>query len=161
EHQRDELSRAQSVRTSKAADLERANQYKSEFLANMSHELRTPLNSSLILAKILTDNRTGNLTTEQVKYAQTIRSAGNDLLAIINDILDLSKIEAGKVELSPESISVAAVVEDLLANFQAVAHSKGLRLEAQLASSVARNIETDAQRLGQILRNLVSNALKF
>src|SRR5207245_9090187 len=92
EQQRDELRTAQAVLSAKAADLERANQYKSEFLANMSHELRTPLNSSLILAKILADNRSGNLTEEQVKFAQTISSAGNDLLAIINDILDLSKI---------------------------------------------------------------------
>jgi CHASE3 domain sensor protein len=104
EHQRDELATAQSVLAERAAELERANQYKSEFLANMSHELRTPLNSSLILAKILADNRTRNLTDEQVKFAQTISSAGNDLLAIINDILDLSKIEAGKVELVPEPV---------------------------------------------------------
>ena len=92
-----------STSPSKAAELERANQYKSEFLANMSHELRTPLNSSLILAKLLADNKDGNLTDEQVKFAQTICSAGNDLLALINDILDLSKIEAGKVELTTEA----------------------------------------------------------
>src|SRR5262249_6379550 len=149
---------AQAVLATKAADLERANQYKSEFLANMSHELRTPLNSSLILAKILTDNRTGNLTPEQVKYAQTISSAGNDLLAIINDILDLSKIEAGKVELAPESVAVRAVIDDVLAHFLAVAQNKGLRLEAQLAPQAPQKIETDPQRLAQILRNLVSNA---
>jgi CHASE3 domain sensor protein len=97
EQQKDELSRAQIVLVERATELQRANQYKSEFLANMSHELRTPLNSSLILAKILADNKGGNLTAEQIKYAQTISSAGNDLLAIINDILDLSKVEAGKV----------------------------------------------------------------
>jgi len=112
EHQRDELTQAQTVLTEKATDLERANQYKSEFLANMSHELRTPLNSSLILAKILADNRTGNLTAEQIKFAQTISSAGNDLLAIINDILDLSKIESGKVELAPETVVVARIMDD-------------------------------------------------
>ena len=104
EHQKDELSTAQTVLTEKAAELERANQYKSEFLANMSHELRTPLNSSLILSKLLADNKDGNLTAEQVKFAQTISSAGNDLLVLINDILDLSKIEAGKVELAPEPV---------------------------------------------------------
>ena len=93
--------------TERAAELERANQYKSEFLANMSHELRTPLNSSLILAKLLADNKDGNLTAEQVKFAQTISSAGNDLLALINDILDLSKIEAGKIELAIEPVPIA------------------------------------------------------
>ena len=99
EVQKDELTLSQAAITEKAAELERANQYKSEFLANMSHELRTPLNSSLILAKLLADNKTGNLTDEQVKFAETISSAGSDLLTLINDILDLSKIEAGKVEV--------------------------------------------------------------
>jgi signal transduction histidine kinase/DNA-binding response OmpR family regulator/CHASE3 domain sensor protein len=161
EHQRDELSQAQAVLAAKAADLERANQYKSEFLANMSHELRTPLNSSLILAKILADNRTGNLTPDQVKYAQTISSAGNDLLAIINDILDLSKIEAGKVELSPQAVALPQLIEELLAGFQALAQSKGLYFKATVGPEAPAMLETDPQRLGQILRNLISNALKF
>jgi CheY-like chemotaxis protein/CHASE3 domain sensor protein len=161
EHQRDELARAQTVLTQKAAALERANQYKSEFLANMSHELRTPLNSSLILAKILADNRTGNLTTEQIKYAQTISSAGNDLLAIINDILDLSKVESGKVELAPEPVAVTRVMDDLLQAFQPVAQNKGLGFTATVAPHTPERIETDPQRLGQILKNLISNALKF
>ncbi|HZO21010.1 MAG TPA: response regulator, partial [Steroidobacteraceae bacterium] len=159
--QRDELATAQSVLAQRAADLERANQYKSEFLANMSHELRTPLNSSLILAKILADNRGANLTAEQVKYAQTISSAGHDLLAIINDILDLSKIEAGKVELTPETVLVARVTEPLLKTFQPVAQSKGLAFRIEAAPGAPDRLETDAQRLGQILRNLLSNAFKF
>jgi CheY-like chemotaxis protein/CHASE3 domain sensor protein len=161
EHQRDELSQAQGVLSDKAADLERANQYKSEFLANMSHELRTPLNSSLILAKILADNRNGNLTAEQIKFAQTISSAGNDLLAIINDILDLSKIEAGKVELAPETVVVARVIDNLVRTFQPVAQNKGLGFSAAVAPQAPERLETDPQRLGQILKNLVSNALKF
>jgi CheY-like chemotaxis protein/CHASE3 domain sensor protein len=161
EHQRDELASAQTVLTEKAADLERANQYKSEFLANMSHELRTPLNSSLILAKILADNRTGNLTAEQIKFAQTISSAGNDLLAIINDILDLSKIESGRVELAPEAVVVTRVVDNLVRSFQPVAQNKGLGFNAAVAANAPERIETDPQRLGQILKNLISNALKF
>jgi CheY-like chemotaxis protein/signal transduction histidine kinase len=160
-HQRDELASAQSVLAERAADLERANQYKSEFLANMSHELRTPLNSSLILAKILADNRSGNLTEEQVKFAQTISSAGNDLLAIINDILDLSKIEAGKVELAPEPVVIARILDDLVTTFQPVAQIKGLGFEVTAARDAPERVETDAQRLNQILKNLVSNALKF
>ncbi len=161
EHQKDELSKAQEVLTERAAELERANQYKSEFLANMSHELRTPLNSSLILAKILADNRTGNLTAEQIKYAQTISSAGNDLLAIINDILDLSKIEAGKVELAPELVVVARILDELSRTFQPVAQNKGLGFKIELAPGTPAQLETDPQRVGQILKNLVSNALKF
>jgi CheY-like chemotaxis protein/CHASE3 domain sensor protein len=161
EHQKDELSQAQKVLTERAAELERANQYKSEFLANMSHELRTPLNSSLILAKILADNRTGNLTSEQIKYAQTISSAGNDLLAIINDILDLSKIEAGKVELAPETVVVPRILDDLSRTFQPVAQNKGLGFRIELAPGAPSQLETDPQRVGQILKNLVSNALKF
>jgi len=161
EHQKDELSKSQDVLTERAAELERANQYKSEFLANMSHELRTPLNSSLILAKILADNRTGNLTAEQIKYAQTISSAGNDLLAIINDILDLSKIEAGKVELAPEQVVVARILDDLSRTFQPVAQNKGLELQIEVAPGAPDRIDTDPQRVGQILKNLISNALKF
>ena len=115
EHQKDELSSAAEVLVEKAKELESANKYKSEFLANMSHELRTPLNSTLILARLLADNKTGNLSDEQVKYAQTISSAGNELLGLINDILDLSKIEAGKVELSPQSVSVRSFVQEITA----------------------------------------------
>ena len=111
ENQKDALARSHGVLTAKSAELQRANEYKSEFLANMSHELRTPLNSTLILAKLLADNKDGNLTEQQVQFAQTITSAGNDLLNLINDVLDLSKIEAGKIELAPEPVSVARTVE--------------------------------------------------
>jgi len=161
EHQKDELSKAQAVLTERAEELERANQYKSEFLANMSHELRTPLNSSLILAKILADNRTGNLNPEQIKYAQTISSAGNDLLAIINDILDLSKIEAGKVELVPESVVVARILDELSRTFQPIAQNKSIAFRIEPVPGAPAQIQTDPQRVGQILKNLISNALKF
>ena len=140
---------------------EAASRAKSEFLANMSHELRTPLNSSLILAKILADNKGGNLTEEQVKFAQTISSAGNDLLAIINDILDLSKVEAGKVELGLAPVLVATIVDDLINAFQPVARQKGLSFSAVVEPGSPTEIETDQQRVSQILKNLVSNALKF
>jgi signal transduction histidine kinase/DNA-binding response OmpR family regulator/CHASE3 domain sensor protein len=152
--QRDELQRA-------GAELSRVNEYKSQFLANMSHELRTPLNSSLILAKLLSDNREGNLSEEQIKFARTIYAAGNDLLTLINDILDLSKIEAGKLDVRSEPIPVARVVDDLLGTFQPVAAQKRLQLEVRVADETPATIETDPTRLMQILKNLLSNALKF
>ncbi|CAN5709092.1 response regulator [soil metagenome] len=161
EHQRDELTQAQMTLTARAADLERANQFKSEFLANMSHELRTPLNSSLILAKLLGDNKQGNLTDEQVKFAQTISSAGNDLLALINDILDLSKIEAGKVEVNVEEVVLPRSIDALIKSFQPMARQQGLGLSASFEPGAPERIDTDPQRLGQILKNLLSNALKF
>ncbi len=161
EHQKDELARAQSVLIARSDELQRANEYKSEFLANMSHELRTPLNSTLILAKLLADNKDGNLTPVQVKFANTITSAGNDLLALINDVLDLSRIEAGKVELAPEQISVAATVESLARTFQATADQKHVQFTWTIEPGVPEQIETDPQRLGQILKNLLSNAFKF
>ncbi|CAN5277732.1 response regulator [soil metagenome] len=161
ENQKEELSNAQEDLSARAADLERSNQYKSEFLANMSHELRTPLNSSLILAKLLADNRDGNLTGEQIKFAQTISSAGNDLLALINDILDLSKIESGKVELSIEPVGIRRTVESLMRSLQPLAQDKGLAFGSTVDEATPAMIETDAQRLGQILKNLISNALKF
>ena len=161
EAQRDELAQAQQITSAKAAELERSNQYKSEFLANMSHELRTPLNSTLILAKLLADNKGGNLSDEQVKFAQTISSAGNDLLTLINDILDLSKIEAGKVEVHAEPVRIASVVESLVKSMRPLADQKGLQLRSTVAPGTPVQIETDSQRLGQILKNLLSNALKF
>ena len=158
--QRDALEKAQLALAQKMHELERASRYKSEFLANMSHELRTPLNSSLILAKLLADNKQGNLNEEQIKFASTIYSAGNDLLALINDILDLSKIEAGKVELRAEPLTLARLLDPVLRMFEPVARQKNVALSSSLADSKA-SIETDAQRVQQILKNLFSNAFKF
>jgi signal transduction histidine kinase/CheY-like chemotaxis protein/CHASE3 domain sensor protein len=142
-------------------ELVRATEYKSQFLANMSHELRTPLNSSLILAKLLADNRDGNLNPEQVNFAATIYSAGNDLLTLINDILDLSKIEAGMLDVRPEPIVLRRMLDDLGATFRPVAAQKGLELDFVVADNAPESVETDATRLGQIIKNLLSNALKF
>ena len=161
EYQREQLLRAQSAMSDKARELELASQYKSEFLANMSHELRTPLNSTLILAKLLADNKPGNLSADQVKYAQTIYAAGNDLLALINDILDLSKIEAGQATVSIEPVNIARTVQSLVDPLRPLAQQKGLELSATIAPDVPAGMETDAQRLSQVLRNLLSNALKF
>ncbi len=154
ERQRDELARA-------GAELRRANEYKSQFLANMSHELRTPLNSSLILAKLLADNREGNLSAEQIKFANTIYSAGNDLLTLINDILDLSKIEAGMLDVRTEPVVLERLLADLGNTFQPIAAQKQLAIELHAAPGVAASIETDPTRLLQILKNLLSNAFKF
>jgi len=161
ELQKDDLAKTQVVLVDKATELERANQYKSEFLANMSHELRTPLNSTLILAKLLADNKQGNLTDEQVRFAQTISSAGNDLLALINDILDLSKMEAGKLDIVSESFVVTKLAEELKASFAMTAQQKGLGFKVDVEPGVPQRMETDMQRLGQILKNLLSNAIKF
>jgi CheY-like chemotaxis protein/CHASE3 domain sensor protein len=161
EHQKEALARAHEVLTARSDELQRANEYKSEFLANMSHELRTPLNSTLILAKLLADNKDGNLTATQVRFAQTITSAGNDLLRLINDVLDLSRIEAGKVDLTPERSTVASVVESLVKTFQPTADEKRLDFSWVIEPGAQESIETDQQRLGQILKNLLSNAFKF
>jgi CheY-like chemotaxis protein/signal transduction histidine kinase/CHASE3 domain sensor protein len=155
------LNEVQDQLRQRAQDLERASRYKSEFLANMSHELRTPLNSSLILAKLLSDNANGNLSAEQVRFAQTIYSAGNDLLHLINDILDISKVEAGKLELLLESLPLRRVVESLNMTFEPLAQQKQLRFTVQVEPSVPATVWTDRQRLEQILKNLLSNAVKF
>ncbi|GGY92808.1 response regulator [Pseudoduganella plicata] len=145
----------------RARDLERASQYKSQFLANMSHELRTPLNSSLILAKLLSDNPQGNLNEEQVRFAQTIYSAGNDLLNLINDILDISKVEAGKLELNPEELRLQQVVQGMQRTFEPLAQQKGLSFIVETEPGLPDTVYTDCQRLEQILKNLLSNAVKF
>ena len=161
EHQREQLMKVQSAMTDKAHELELASQYKSEFLANMSHELRTPLNSTLILAKLLADNKPGNLSADQVKYANTIYAAGNDLLALINDILDLSKIEAGQATLFVEPVRISRALQSLIDPLRPLAQEKGLTLVATIAPNTPETMATDPLRLGQILKNLLSNALKF
>src|SRR5665213_827426 len=161
EHQKEALSKQQDLLVERAADLERANLYKSQFLANMSHELRTPLNSTLILAKILGDNKDGNLTEQQVKFARTISTAGNDLLALINDVLDLSKIEAGKIDLKPERVPIAKAIDEQSKLFQPQAEKRGIKFATAILPGTSDTIVTDPQRLGQILKNLCSNAVKF
>nr|WKF60837.1 Signal transduction histidine-protein kinase BarA [Paraburkholderia busanensis] len=156
-----ELNLAQAELEQRADDLQRASRYKSEFLANMSHELRTPLNSSLILSKLLAENKSGNLTVEQVKYAATIYSAGNDLLNLINDILDLSKVEAGKLDLQIEDVSVAMTLESLRNTFEPLAHQKHLQFLLTTEPGTPLSLRTDERRLEQILKNLLSNAIKF
>ncbi len=155
------LNTAQHEVEARAADLERASQYKSEFLANMSHELRTPLNSSLILARLLADNPKGNLDEEQVKFSESIYSAGNDLLNLINDILDIAKVEAGKLEVRAEITSIGGLAESLKRTFEPLAGQKHLTFELSLAPGLPQTLFTDRQRVEQILKNLLSNAVKF
>lgn len=145
----------------KSKQLEVSSRYKSEFLANMSHELRTPLNSLLILSKDLSDNKGKNLTEEQVESAEIINKSGRDLLMLINEVLDLSKIEAGKMTLNIEQISLRKFADDLYQTFKRQADDKGLTLKFSTDDSLPEFISTDSQRLGQILKNLLSNALKF
>ena len=155
------LNTAQATLQERADELQRASRYKSEFLANMSHELRTPLNSSLILAKLLSENKEGNLSAEQLKFAQTIYGAGNDLLNLINDILDLSKVEAGRLELQPQFVSVHRLVESLQRTFTPLAGQKKLAFEVQVAPDAPTSMVTDNLRVEQVLKNLLSNAIKF
>jgi signal transduction histidine kinase/HAMP domain-containing protein/CheY-like chemotaxis protein len=146
----------------KAQQLARASAYKSEFLANMSHELRTPLNSLLLLARLLADNPERNLTAKQIEFASTIHSAGSDLLALIDDILDLSKIEAGRAEVEPSEVDYEEIRGYVEQGFAPQAAEKGLAFAVEVAPELAgQALVTDAQRLQQILRNLLSNAVKF
>lgn len=155
------LHEVQRMLEERADELQRASRYKSEFLANMSHELRTPLNSSLILAKLLADNPDGNLHDGQVQFARSIYSAGNDLLNLINDILDISKVEAGKLDVHPELLMLTRMVDGLKSLFLAQALEKSLQLTVDLADDLPPSLYTDRQRLEQILKNLLSNAFKF
>ncbi|PTT03433.1 response regulator [Pseudomonas sp. HMWF006] len=156
-----ELNQAQVQLEERAEELQRSSKYKSEFLANMSHELRTPLNSSLILAKLLAENPQDNLTAEQVKFAESIYSAGNDLLNLINDILDISKVEAGKLEVIPENTSVARLADSLRNVFEPLAADKRLTFSVDLQPDAPVTLFTDRQRLEQVIKNLLSNAVKF
>jgi HAMP domain-containing protein/signal transduction histidine kinase/DNA-binding response OmpR family regulator len=157
-----EVEQAKAALEEKAEQLSLTSKYKSEFLANMSHELRTPLNNLLILAQMLAENSEGTLTAKQVKYAETIHSSGTDLLALINDILDLSKIESGKMDVEVGSVSFTELRDFCSRTFRHVAEGKGLEFSIELGESLpAETIITDAKRLQQVLKNLLSNALKF
>ena len=145
----------------KAEELEVSTKYKSEFLANMSHELRTPLNSILLLSRLIADNTEKNLTTEQVEFATVIQNSGNGLLTLIDEILDLSKIEAGKMKVEFLDVNVAGIKNNLMALFAPVAKEKNLSFEVEISNDAPLKIYTDSLRLEQILKNLISNAIKF
>lgn len=155
------LEEARNAIQQKAFELETTGRYKSEFLANMSHELRTPLNSILVLARILMDNKPRNLSEDQLKYADVIFNAGNDLLTLINDILDLAKIESGKLELDINSVKVADILRDMENLFVEVARNKQINYAVQTDEKLKQTIHTDKVRLQQVLKNLLSNAFKF
>ena len=156
-----EIEQARRAVEEKATELALTSRYKSEFLANMSHELRTPLNSILILGQQLADNPQGNLEPKQVEFARTIHGAGTDLLNLISDILDLSKIESGTVTVDAEEIFFTNVAETVARPFRHQAESQGLTFDVQVDPNLARSLVTDSKRLQQILKNLLSNALKF
>jgi signal transduction histidine kinase/HAMP domain-containing protein/ActR/RegA family two-component response regulator len=156
-----EIEQARQEIEERAVQLDQASRYKSQFLANMSHELRTPLNSLLVLARLLAQNVEGNLTAKQVEYATIIHSSGSDLLRLINDILDLTKVEAGKMEIHPESFALTGLIEDLRTVFRPLTGEKQLRFDITTAPRVPAELVTDKQRLRQILYNLLSNAVKF
>ncbi|TMH88943.1 MAG: response regulator, partial [Betaproteobacteria bacterium] len=161
EYKNREVEQAKAALEDKAEQLALSSRYKSEFLANMSHELRTPLNSLLLLARLLADNTTNNLTAKQIEHAQTIHAAGTDLLSLINDILDLAKIESGTVTLDIELERFAGLPDYVERTFRQVANAKGLEFDVRVASALPAGIHTDAKRLQQILKNLLSNAFKF
>ncbi|MET9697208.1 response regulator, partial [Streptomyces sp. NPDC006529] len=156
-----EIEQARQELEDRAQQLSLASKYKSEFLANMSHELRTPLNSLLILAQLLAQNPTRNLTPKQVEYAGIIHSAGSDLLQLINDILDLSKVEAGKMDINPERVQLPQLLEYVEATFRPMTTQKSLDFTITTAPDAPADLLTDDSRLRQILRNLLSNAVKF
>jgi HAMP domain-containing protein/signal transduction histidine kinase/CheY-like chemotaxis protein len=157
----EEIELARRGLEDKASQLALSSKYKSEFLANMSHELRTPLNSMLILSRMLAANEDGALTEQQVEFARTIHAAGNDLLSLINDILDLSKVEAGRMDLELTSVALSDIAEDAERGFRQVAEESGLSFTVELEPGLAPSIVSDRQRIGQVLKNLLSNAFKF
>ena len=156
-----ELGKAKEILEIKARELEITSKYKSEFLANMSHELRTPLNSLLILSKNLLQNKKGNLLNDQLESIEIIRNSGDDLLRLINEILDLSKIESGKMTFTIEPVSIEKLKANILRNFSHHCEEKGLAFEVTTAADVPAIIDTDTQRLEQVVKNLMSNAIKF
>ncbi|MFD9488997.1 ATP-binding protein, partial [Streptomyces sp. NPDC059991] len=161
QRQQAELQRSNAELEEKAALLATSSQYKSEFLANMSHELRTPLNSLLILARLLSDNPDDHLSDQEVQFATTIHRSGSDLLQLINDILDLSKIEAGRMDVRPKKLPLIKVLDYVHATFRPITIDRGLAFEVAVGEDVPREMFSDEQRLQQILRNLLSNAIKF
>jgi CheY-like chemotaxis protein/signal transduction histidine kinase/HAMP domain-containing protein len=161
ERKNQEIEQARRALEEKAAELALTSKYKSEFMANMSHELRTPLNSILILGQQLGDNPDGNLSPKQVEFARTIHGAGTDLLNLITDILDLSKIESGTVSVDAEEIGIVSLLEMVARPFRHEADNRRLTFEAQVDTHLSPSIVTDAKRLQQILKNLLSNAFKF
>jgi hypothetical protein len=156
-----EIENARRALEERAEQLALSSKYKSEFLANMSHELRTPLNSLLILARLLAENPENNLSPKQVEFAKTIHNAGSDLLQLINDILDLSKVEAGKMDVHPEDVPPGRLVEYVDATFRPLTVEKNLGFDVGVAPDAPVSVHTDEHRLQQILRNLLSNAVKF
>ena len=156
-----EIEQARQQLEERAGELSQASAYKSDFLANMSHELRTPLNSSLMLARLLADNVDGNLTEQQVDLARTMHGALTDLLGLINDVLDLSKVEAGHMAVLPADTEIAALAGHLESLYRPLAEEQGLQFAVELADELPGTLHTDQSRLEQILRNLLSNALKF
>ncbi|MFF4620279.1 HAMP domain-containing protein [Nonomuraea jabiensis] len=156
-----QIEQARRTLEERAEQLAVSSRYKSEFLANMSHELRTPLNSLLVLAKLLTENAEGNLTSQQVEFARTIHSAGSALLQLINDMLDLSKVEAGRMDIHPIKVALPKMVDLLEAAFAPLAQDKGLSFSVDVENDVPKELRADEQRLQQVLRNLLSNAVKF
>jgi HAMP domain-containing protein/CheY-like chemotaxis protein/signal transduction histidine kinase len=161
ERKNKEVEQARRALEEKAAELALTSKYKSEFLANMSHELRTPLNSILILGQELAGNSGGNLTTKQIEFARNIHSAGTDLLTLINDILDLSKIESGTVTVEAEDITFNSLRDNVERTFHHIAESKSLPFYVELSPALPRTFTSDPKRLQQILKNLLSNAFKF
>jgi CheY-like chemotaxis protein/HAMP domain-containing protein/signal transduction histidine kinase len=161
ERKNSEVEQARHALEEKAGELALTSKYKSEFLANMSHELRTPLNSILILSQQLGDNAAGNLSEKQVEFSRNINSSGSDLLHLINDILDLSKIESGTVTVEVEEIAFAHLRENIERNFRHVAEAKNLPFRVTFANDLPHGMESDPKRLQQILKNLLSNAVKF
>jgi HAMP domain-containing protein/CheY-like chemotaxis protein len=161
ERKNQEIEQARRALEEKASELALTSKYKSEFLANMSHELRTPLNSILILGQQLTENPEGNLSARQVEFARTIHGAGTDLLNLISDILDLSKIESGTVTVEAEEIAFTSLVDAVARPFRHEAESRGLSFDVQVDPNLGRSITTDSKRVQQVLKNLLSNAFKF
>src|SRR4030095_6117088 len=161
ERKNQEIDQARRAVEEKAAELALTSRYKSEFLANMSHELRTPLNSILILGQQLAENPDGNLSPKQVEFARTIHGAGTDLLNLISDLLDLSKIESGTVSVDVEEILFANLLEKVGRSFQHEAENRKLTFEVTTDPKLVRSITTDSKRLQQVLKNLLSNAFKF